>query len=202
MASTFVSSAIAELNHALALSGPLTPESAPDALALVYESLARIPTLFLQSLQQLSEAPLHAAAMDRADALLESVPQVVAPPSQALEAAFILLRALEQYALQFVRFIEADDDPGAAWRTSDGRHYVIPHVRGSGGLDGKPFLRRALLHHRILPTEVGGLAVKLYRTAVLATADAAAKDREAGASLYGAAFVPNLRVHRAFGDRP
>lgn len=175
-----------------------------DAIAVVYGAIAATPEHLLQEFDTFPETLLEGDG-SRAQAVVDGVVQIDPDGSDRailLDAAQ-LLRALEQAALEQSRYIESDrpEDLEDAWRTSDGCHYVLPRLRPLRPGDNKPFLRRALRYYRVLPTEVGGFAVRLHRTA--AVADTATSTRAASLPTrhYGAAFFPGLKAgFQEFGN--
>lgn len=192
---------VATLNRRLADFGG-EPGRLGDAIALIYQMLAEIPIQWLQDFDQLGEADLVAGQSERMEVIAAGRIEITYPAS--LDATILdaarLLRALEQVAMQFGRTIESDlgADLEDAWRVADGHFYLVPRLRPLTAIDRKPFLRRALLHHRVLPTSVNGLVVRLHRSPWLA--ETAALRSTEGAHGYGAAFFPGLAVELSSGD--
>ncbi|TCM07462.1 hypothetical protein [Sphingomonas sp. PP-CC-3G-468] len=108
-----------------------------------------------------------------------------------------LLRALEQVAMEGQRYLEGDrcDDLEDAWSTSDGNWYVVPRLKALAPIEGKPFLRRALLAHRVLPTTIQGhYRVRMHRLpSVTDTRSAKTYDGR-----FGAALFPGLDVDLSY----
>jgi hypothetical protein len=188
---------LAALNARLAGLNGGDPADLNSAIAWVYESIAATPDRLLQEFEAIAESDLADPDGARARQIaLGTI--VIAPadtPNAILRDAATLLRALEQVALQFCRAIESDDsrDLEDAWRVSDGRYYVIP-CPALDLVDGKPFLRRALRHHRVIPTRIKDFSVRLYRSPMLADAGTALERRAGASRHFGAAFFPGLSV--------
>lgn len=195
----------AELNARLAGTDPQDVQALRDAVALLYEAAAGTFEPLLQEFEAFSEAELaqgsdaRAAQVARGDIAVASGADSLA----ALLDASRLLRALEANLAEFGRYVEGDlgEDLEAAWRTSDGRHYVVPRVTPLAAADGRPFLRRALRHHRVIPTTIDGFTVRLHRSPLAACASAAAQERAESGRRYAAALFPGLKVTLGFpGD--
>jgi len=194
-----------ELNRRLAGLDGSRLSDLSDGIAYVYEAIASTPAALLQDFDAFTENHLDdhegrlAAQIARGPIRLAGGPT---PVDTLLEAAR-LLRALEQVALQFDRAIESDRGPDLedALRVSDGRHYVIRRTRSIIGLNGKPFLKRALLHHRVIPTRLKEhFLVRLHRSPRIADASAAARRAGNEARQFGAAFFPALRANLSPGS--
>lgn len=87
-------------------------------------------------------------------------------PEHALRDAAILARSLD------LSLRDADTgrhvarrDPSTAWRTSNGEAFVIPLHRpepiDAAALERSGYDKRGILHHRVIPATVEGLAVRL-----------------------------------------
>ena len=184
------------LNDSLGKLSASDPLALRDALALVYAAIAATPEPILQDYAQFTEKALNEDIVQRAGEVEKGAIEVALGGDQ--NAIFLdasrLLRAIEQSAVECSHFIESDrgEDLEDAWRTSDGKFYVIPRMTALAGIHGKPFLRRALLHYRILPTEVGGFAVRLHRSLLAADAHWSNKDGDTSERSFGAALFPGL----------
>lgn len=173
-------------------------EQLADAIAVVYEALAATPDDLLQDYDGFTENQLADPSGQRATEVALGRIEIAdsGDPLEILLDAARLLRALEKAVLEHSRHIESDRgaDLEDQYRTTDGRHYVIPRVTAIAGITGKPFLRRALLHHRVLPTRIGNLAIRLFRSPLVPDATETVRERTGGARNYGAAFFPGLTV--------
>lgn len=190
-------------NDNLALIGSTGAEGFCDAIACLYATIAATPERLLQDFAGFSESQLAEGLGERAQAVARGIVKVkLDRPRTTLLDAGRLLRAIEHNAIELTHYLESDrgEDLEDAWRTSDGRHYVIPRTTSLANIDGKPFLRRALLHFRVLPTVVGDFAVRLHRSALAADAMLAAADRTAPCRHFGAALFPGLAADLAFPD--
>lgn len=190
----------AKLNVDLAKCDPQDVHSLRDAVAAVYEAIAVTPEPLLQDFSTFKEAVLADGAEARAGLVLRGTVTVTidAAPRSTLLDAFKLLRALEANLAELGRYMESDqgEDLEAAWRTTDGRHYVIPRLTALALIDGKPFLRRALRHHRVLPTSVDGFRVRLHRSCLALDSGSAQHDRQSSSRRYGAAWFPGLKIEK------
>jgi hypothetical protein len=192
------------LNGNLALLCCAGPDNLCDAIACLYEAIAATPEPLLQDFAGFTEAMLLEGLIERAAEVARGTAQVVVAedPRATLLDAGRLLRALESNAAELSHFLESDlgEDLEAAWGTSDGRHYVIPRLTPLARIDGKPFLRRALLHFRVLPTRIDAFAVRLHRSPLAASAAWADRERGAPERRYGAALFPGLLAELAYPD--
>jgi hypothetical protein len=169
-----------------------------DAIALVYEGLAATPERVLQDYERFPEATLVEGLSERARRIGEGaiVIDVGISERETVLGAARLLRALEESVHEVSHYLETDrgEELEALWRTTDGRHYVIPRVTPLVAIDGKPFLRRALLHYRVLPTSIDTFEVRLHRSTIAADAFVAAEEREGRTRNFGAALFPGLQI--------
>ena len=191
---------VRQINQRLQACNINDPDQLRDAMATLYSGLATFSVSVLQDYDQFSEKALRDAALRRADHVGSQ--GLVIDEARPLVDGAVLLRAVEQIALQFDRAIEGDEDGDLelAWRTSDGQHYVVPRVTPLENIDGKRFTRRALIAHRVIPVVADGLTVRLHRSLAVAGADAAQKRRAGGRPPYGAAFFPKLLATLSPGD--
>ncbi len=78
------------------------------------------------------------------------------------------------------------------WRTTDRRHYVVPSRRvrdlGSSAGDALSYGRRGTLHHRVIPTVIDGMSVRIVPVGLLEP-----DGREADVH-FGAALFPDLAL--------
>ena len=186
------------VNGRLADIDPQDTQGLRDAIAALYEAAASTIEPLLQEFESFGEAELAKGCEERAAQAARGrirVAEDLEPRAALLDAAR-LLRALEINLSELGRFLESDlaDDLERAWRTSDGCHYVIPRVTPLASGDGKPFLRRALRHHRVIPASADGFAVRLHRLPLAADAASAARERASPGRRYGAAWFPGLAV--------
>lgn len=185
----------------LSASDPLTLH---DALAFVYAEIAATPEPLLQDYARFTEDDLTEDLVPRSAKVEKGEMAVGLSGDQGaiLLDAGRLLRAIEQNAVEYSHFIESDrgEDLEDAWRTTNGRHYVIPRMTALAGTDGKPFLRRALLHYRILPTTIDGFAVRLHRSTLAADTKWASNERDASERSFGAALFPGLCTELAYPE--
>jgi hypothetical protein len=192
----------AELNARLAGTDPQDAHALRDAVAALYEATANTFEPLLQEFEAFSEAELALGSDARARQVARGEIAVAAgtDPRAVLLDASRLLRALESNLAEFGRYVESDlgEDLEAAWRTSEGRHYVVPRMTPLAAAEGKPFLRRALRHHRVIPTSIDGFGVRLHRSPFAADASAAAQERADPGRRYGAALFPGLKVTLGF----
>lgn len=176
----------------------------PDAIAALYSEIAATFEPELIEFESFTEAMLRDPEGERAGAVADGEVRVIegADPRDTLLDAARLLRALEQNAVEISHYLESDidNDLETAWRTADGRHYVVPRITALTAVDGKPFLRRALLHHRIIPTQIEGFAVRLHRSTMAAETRLAELERTMPPRAYGAALFPGLEVTLAHPD--
>lgn len=190
-----------ELNIKLSEFAPNNHETLCEMIALIFGEISATPETLLQDFEAISEAKLMAGAHARASAIpVNGV--TVAERSSEIDTIFDaaeLLRALEISAVELSHYLETDRDEEleALWRTSDGRFYVIPRVTPLAKIDGKPFLRRALLHYRVLPTQIDNFRVRLHRSTLASNAAVAAADRSGSQRKFGAALFPGLKVEMA-----
>lgn len=175
-----------------------------DAIASLYATLASLPEPLLQDYSGITEEELTFGLSERAASVArgEVMVEVRGDDIETLLDAARLLRALEACAVEFTRYLESDigADLEEAWRTTDGNHYVIPRMTSLDTIDGKPFLRRALHHFRVLPTVVNGFGVRLHRHQTARSSAAARLVRSDVPRSYGAALFPNLKAELAFPD--
>lgn len=187
--------ALRTLNASLAALDLRDADGLADAIALVYSAIASLADRELQDFERFSEADLADPDRVFASSLLDG--KAVLPETDGLLlAASQLLRALEQATLQFESHQRGLGGPELedAYRTSDGQHYVVPCVSLLGSCEGRPFLRRALLHTRVLPTEIEGFAVRLHALEAVADVASASALRKGGSRTYGAGLFPGLSV--------
>lgn len=186
------------LNDRLAAIDPDNPGQLTDAIAATYETIAETPAQLLQDYKGFSEKALTEALATRAALVMKGEIAVTEASEERLTLldAARLLRALEANALEGTFRTESDlgEDLERLWVTTDGRHYVVPRIAPLAALDGKPFLRRALRHYRVLPTEMPGFRVRLHRTPLAATSAMAAGDRAGKQRSFGAALFPGLKA--------
>lgn len=190
------------LNETLVAINPASPRALRDAIAHVYQAIATTSGRALQDLAGFTEAEIVDGLDGRAREVERGTIAVALDRHIAailLDAAR-LLRAIEEVAVEGEGYLAGDaiGDLEKAWSTSDGRHYVVPRVTQLAVPERRPFGRRALRHHRVLPTEIGidpddRFKVRLHRSRLtLPEADMLAGD---GRQLrYGAAFFPDLKV--------
>ncbi|HEY8604806.1 hypothetical protein [Tsuneonella suprasediminis] len=192
------------LNASLGKLSASDPLALHDALALVYAEIAATPEPLLQDYARFTEDDLTEGLVQRSGNVEKGDMAVRVSSDQGaiLLDAGRLLRAIEQNAVECSHFIESDrgEDLEDAWRTTNGRHYVIPRMTALAGIDGKPFLRRALLHYRILPTTIDGFAVRLHRSTLAADTNWATKERVAYERSFGAALFPGLCTELAYPE--
>ncbi len=192
------------LNSDLARMVHAGPEALCDAIAHLYYAIADTPEPLLQDYAGFTEAMLADGLPDRAGQVAGGTAQVAAVEDAraTLLDAGRLLRALEQNAAELSHFLESDlgEDLEATWRTTDGQHFVIPRMTPLAKIDGKPFLRRALLHFRVLPTRIGDFMVRLHRSTLVADSRWAGKERAGSERSYGAALFPGLAAELAYPD--
>jgi len=182
------------------------PHELRDAIAAVYEALATRPWQELQDFKTFPEATLTVRRMERARRIAAGDIAISIHDDQQetmLDAAR-LLRALEATAVEGMQFIDSDRDEELEkhWVTSDGRHFVVPRISSLAPVDNKPFLRRALLHFRVIPTAIGTFRVRLHRSSAALSQSAAALERSGPARRYGAALFPALDVKLSPGSGP
>lgn len=194
----------AAVNARLAAIGVNNPAALSDVMAALYEAIASLGEPLLQEFEAFGEDLLADRDGVRAASVAAGYVHVALGGDERamlLDAAR-LLRAIEANALEFSHYLESDldDDLEALWRTTDGRHYVVPRVTALAPIDGKPFRRRALRHFRVIPTRIGGFAVRLHRSTAVADARRREEERIATARTYGAALFPGLTVHLAYPD--
>ncbi|BBC74020.1 hypothetical protein AEB_P3152 [Altererythrobacter sp. B11] len=186
------------LNDRLAAIDPDDPGQLTDAIAATYETIAETPAQLLQDYKGFSEKALTEALATRAALVMKGEIAVTEASEERLTLldAARLLRALEANALEGTFRTESDlgEDLERLWVTTDGRYYVVPRIAPLAALDGKPFLRRALRHYRVLPTEMPGFRVRLHRTPLAATSAMAAGDRAGKQRSFGAALFPGLKA--------
>ncbi|MCV0387866.1 MAG: hypothetical protein K5821_15970 [Nitrobacter sp.] len=181
-----------------------TPEALRDGLAALYQAIADVPESLLQDFALVPETAITHGFAKRAAAVAGGTIAVVVtgePRAEVLDA-WQLLRAIEANLVEFSRHIESDrsEDLETAWRTADGQHYVVPRLTALERIDEKPFLRRALLHYRVLPTAIGEFVVRLHRSSTVADAKWAAEERAGAHRNYGAAFFPDLKADLNYPD--
>jgi hypothetical protein len=125
-----------------------------------------------------------------------------ADPTETMLDAARLLRALEINMLEGRLFAPNDrgEDLEEAWITSDERHYVIPRISPLAPREGKPFLRRALLKCRVIPTRIGDFRVRLHPSSAKLGAAEADAERSGPVRRYGAAFFPGLKAKLSPGS--
>lgn len=186
------------VNIRLATTDPRNPRAVRAAIAAVFEAIANTCEADLQDYEGFPESDLADPDLARATAIARgdiAVDTTGGTRSTLLDAAR-LLRALEQAVLDYGRYIETDrdDELEALWRTPDGRHYVVPRLAALRPANGRPFLRRALLHHRVLPTHIRGFDVRLHRNRLALDAQASQGAAAGQARRYGAALFPGLLV--------
>ena len=120
------------VNGDLAVFCQAGPDSLCDSIARLYEAIAATPEPLLQDFAGFTEAMLLEGLLERAAKVARGTARIAvgADDRAALLDAARLLRALEQRAAELAHFLESDlgEDLEAAWRTSDGRHYVIPRM--------------------------------------------------------------------------
>jgi hypothetical protein len=191
---------VRQINQRLQACNVHDPDQLRDVIAILYSGLATFSASVLQDYDRFPEHALRDAALRRADHVGSA--GLVIDEAQPLLDGAVLLRAVEQIALQFDRAIEGDEDGDLelAWRTSDGQHYVVPRVTPLENIDGKRFTRRALIAHRVIPAVADGLTVRLHRSLAVAGAGAAQQRREGSRPRYGAAFFPELLATLSPGD--
>jgi hypothetical protein len=189
------------LNGRLDMLSASDPSELHEAIAVAYATIAETPEPILQDYARFSENALTENIFQRAEEVAKGAMAVSLSGNQEdiLLDAGRLLRAIELNAVESSHFIESDrgEDLEDAWRTSDGKYYVIPRMTPLAGIDGKPFLRRALLHYRVLPTQVDGFAVRLYRSSLAADARWLIKGGDTPERSFGAALFPGLCVELA-----
>ena len=192
------------LNESLRNLSADDPIALRDALASVYATIASTPERNLQDYARFTEKDLTADILERADevAMGRLAVSLAGNQNDILLDAGRLLRAIEQNAVEFSQYIESDrgEDLEDAWLTSDGRHYVIPRITALANIDGKPFLRRALLHHRVLPTQLDGFRVRLHRSALAADAHWSREGVKGSERSFGAALFPGLCAELTFSE--
>ncbi|MCL6729193.1 hypothetical protein [Sphingomonas hankyongi] len=167
-----------------------------DAIASIYAALAKTPVQILQGFREISEAELMDGIQERARRIVGGEIAITEgdDPHVTLLDAARLLRAFERVALEGRQFLETDRDEELEdlWRTADGLHYVIPRMTPLASAEGKPFLRRALIHHRVIPTGIESFKVRLHRSPFALDRADADKEKKGGARRYGAALFPGL----------
>lgn len=187
-----------KVNDALAALEAVDATRHRDAIALVYQAIADLPVPILQDFAPFTEEMLAAGQDSYAARVVSGKIAIIRHPQprDTLLDASRLLRALERVHIEQGRFIESDRgaDLEDAWRTSDGRHFVIARLTSLKGVAGKPFLRRALLHCRVLPTAIEHFAVRLHRLSPVPDAASLADERTGRTRSYGAAFFPGLGI--------
>lgn len=168
-----------------------------NAIAAVYHSVASLPDRLLQDFDGFAEADLAEGAHARAAAICAGrVPSISGESTrEQLFDAGRLLRALEIVALEDSRHIESDFGPELeqSWQTSDGKHFVIPRLTPLKALDDRPFLRRALLHYRVVPTYIDDFRVRLHRASSVAVSTEK-KEIAGRGDVYGAGLFEGLTV--------
>lgn len=190
------------LNETLAAINPDNRRQLRDAIAHVYQAIATTSGRKLQDFAGFTEAEIVDGLEQRARDVERGTIAVALDGDDAsivLDAAR-LLRAIEEAVVEGEGYLvgDAEGDLEKASRTSDGRYYVISRMTPLAVPERRPFGRRALLHHRVLPTEVGidpddRFKVRLHRSRLtLSEADMLAGDRRQ--RRYGAAFFPELKV--------
>ena len=146
-----------KLNEVLAAIDQNDPHATADAIAAVYAALDAIPFPILQDFKSFTEAMLAGDVGERARKVAAGHIEVKlgADPTETMLDAARLLRSLEINMLEGRLFAPNDrgEDLEEAWITSDERHYVIPRISPLAPREGEPFLRRALLKCRVIPTK-------------------------------------------------
>lgn len=169
-----------------------------DALALLHDLASQTPIRILQDYDGFAEDMLADGAADRAARFVRGEVTLTQDSSDEdlLLDASRWLRTLEQAALEHGRFLVGDGegDLEDAWRTTDGRHYVIPRITPLRGADDRNFSKRALLYHRIVPAVIDTMAVRLHRVASAADTATVAREKLSRQRAYGAGFFPGLDV--------
>jgi hypothetical protein len=169
-----------------------------QAAALIYDAMAGTSDTLLQDFKSFTEEMLAKGIETRADAVVAggiAIRKGIGPLETLLDGAR-LLRAVEQALVEDSRYIESPHgaDLEDAWRTADGKFYLVPRVTALHKIDGKPFLRRALLHFRVLPTRIGNFRVRLHRVPAVASGVVARQERSGQERGYGAALFPALSI--------
>lgn len=142
------------------------------------QRLASLHTLMLshdnvgELFKRLDESALAEAGLARTEALgdLEAPPawldQLEPCPKAVAEALAIEIRGVD-LALYQTRPKEVHlDDPNAFWKTRDETAFVIPRLGAKSEakpMTGQAYTRRGLLWHRIMPANINGFKVRLYR---------------------------------------
>ncbi|HVK81157.1 MAG TPA: hypothetical protein VM915_11165, partial [Verrucomicrobiae bacterium] len=179
---------------------PEDPRSLRDTIAALYAAISQMPEPLLQDFEAVSEAELGDGHWARSWDIAQGVISIAggSPAVQLLDAAKVL-RALDDLLAELEPPLACDEgaDLEALCRTSDGNHYVVPRLTPLDGVEGKPFLRRALLHCRVLPTMIDGFAVRLHPLPGVAGAAEAGVMRIGAPRHYGAALFPGLKVQLA-----
>lgn len=189
-----VDSAVTELNQALGIFDHVDEQMLIDALAITYDIIGSIEPVYLQEFQGIDEAELSRLALARAATIEAGDLRVSSDPAGSLLDAAVLLRAMEQTLLGYCpRATELDIEE--AWRTSDGNYFVIRGLTPSAKIEGRPFRRRALLHHRVIPTTAGGLSVRLHRLDHLSDSLEFSERTPLRVRRFGAAIFPSLTAH-------
>ena len=174
------------------------PSQLRDAIAAVYETIAASPFQVLQDFRHVEEAVLAIGSEARAARVARSDINVAidADEHATIIDAARLLRALEVIWVEGTGYIESDRDVDLerAWMTSDERNYVIPNLSTFRSIDGKPFLRRALVNCRVIPTRISSFSVRLHRSRAALDRLAVEIEEEGKARRYGAALFPGLKA--------
>lgn len=155
------------------------PRQDEPELEFLEQRLARLHTLMLRAhdnvgelFKRIEESALAEAGLARAEALgdLEAPPtwldRLDPSPKGVAEALATEIRGVD-HALHVTRYKEIGfADPDTHWKTRDKTAYVIPNhgvaPRGKPMTD-QSYTRRGLLWHRVMPTNVNGFEVRLYR---------------------------------------
>lgn len=189
------------LNGFLAGIDTQDPRSLADALAAIHEAAAASPVNIIQGYRRFTELELEEGADQRAEAIASGLIAL----DLALDDHGLLLdagrwlRSIEEAALEHGGYLVSSWGPDLEddWRTSDGRFFVIPRITARETATGKSFMRRALLRHRILDANPGGLTLRLHRSS--AVSDRAQKAALVGSgSPYGAGLFPKLSAELSF----
>ena len=176
-----------------------SPDALKDMLADLYATMLAAPWGTRASYAAIDESRLATASVSHLARVEQST---FAWANRAIGAD----RSLMALAIQ-IRTVDAllektndqlNRRPSASvreWRTTDRRHYVIPSRRardlGNSAGDALSYGRRGTLHHRVIPTLIDGMSVRIVPVGLLES-----DGREVDVH-FGAALFPDLALKTA-----
>lgn len=199
-----LSTPLADVNFRLGAIDWADPDGLTDAMAILFDAMARTSGSILQNFGDYSEALLHEGSMERAARLAIGDVRIAGLDEKSLFLdAARWLRTIEEIVLDDDRYIESNRgcDLEDAWRTSDGEFFVIPRLNAKPAEDGKTFVRRALRYHRIVPAIVDGLTVRLERMTEASDRETRRIELTRAPRSFGAAFFPDLSAAVTFPEK-